>query len=126
MALFAATVALSFLGPLVNAQTNNSNSNTALGIAGIKANFENAHIIPDLLSTFNPTAVLDVNFSGVGETPAGQNLTRTRKSYTELSFLHNNQLSDTSLQRHPPSPNSRSSRAPASTGPLQALIPSSW
>ncbi|KAH9967841.1 phosphatidylethanolamine-binding protein [Russula dissimulans] len=80
MIFFAATVALSLLGPLVNAQSNNSNSNTALGIAGIEANFQNAHIIPDLLSTFNPTAVMNVNFTGVGETSAGQNLTKDQVS----------------------------------------------
>jgi len=71
MFLVAVTVALSLLGPLVNAQSND----TALDILGIEANFANAKLVPDLLATFSPSAVLNVNFDGVGLISAGQNLT---------------------------------------------------
>jgi len=71
MFLFATTVALSFLGPLVNAQATNG---TALEIAAIEAHFTNAKLVPDLLATFAPSAVLTVTFSGVGAISPGQNL----------------------------------------------------
>ncbi|KAH9989785.1 phosphatidylethanolamine-binding protein [Russula vinacea] len=72
MFLFATTVALSFLGPLVNAQSTND---TALGIAAIEAHFTNAKLVPDLLATFDPGAIMTVTFSGVGAISPGQNLT---------------------------------------------------
>jgi phosphatidylethanolamine-binding protein len=77
MLLFATTVALSFLGPLVNAQSTND---TALGIAAIEAHFTNAQIVPELLSTFDPSALMTVTFTGVGAISPGQNLSMTRES----------------------------------------------
>jgi phosphatidylethanolamine-binding protein len=77
MFLFATTVALSFLGPLVNAQATNG---TALEIAAIEAHFTNAKLVPDLLATFDPSAVLTVTFSGVGAISPGQNLSTQRES----------------------------------------------
>jgi phosphatidylethanolamine-binding protein (PEBP) family uncharacterized protein len=71
MLFFATTVALSFLGPLVNAQSTND---TALGIAAIEAHFTNAELVPSLLSSFDPSAVMTVTFSGVGVISPGQNL----------------------------------------------------
>ena len=79
MLLLATTVALSFLGPLVNAQATND---TSLGIAAIEAHFTNAQIVPELLSTFNPSALMTVTFTGVGAISPGQNLSMTR----EFSF----------------------------------------
>jgi len=72
MFLLATTFALSFLGSLVNAQSTND---TALEIAAIEAHFKNADLVPSLLSTFDPTAVMTVTFSGVGAISPGQNLT---------------------------------------------------
>jgi phosphatidylethanolamine-binding protein (PEBP) family uncharacterized protein len=75
MLLLATTVALSFLGPLVNAQATND---TSLGIAAIEAHFTNAQIVPELLSTFNPSALMTVTFTGVGAITPGQNLSMTQ------------------------------------------------
>ena len=77
MFFLATAVALSFLGPLVNAQSTND---TALEIAAIEAHFKNAELVPSLLSTFTPTAVMTVSFTGVGAISPGQNLTKERKS----------------------------------------------
>ncbi|KAF8496703.1 phosphatidylethanolamine-binding protein [Russula emetica] len=71
MLFLATSVALSLLGSLVNAQ---SASDTALGIVAIEAHFTNARLVPDLLSTFSPDAVMNVTFSGVGAISPGQNL----------------------------------------------------
>jgi phosphatidylethanolamine-binding protein len=72
MVYFLATaVALSFLGLLTNAS---SSDDTALGIASIEANFKNADIVPDLLPSFNPSAIMNVAFPGVGPISPGQNL----------------------------------------------------
>ncbi|KAN0118330.1 Phosphatidylethanolamine-binding protein PEBP [Russula decolorans] len=67
----ATTLALSFLGLLANAK---SSDDTALGIAAIQAHFKNADIVPDLLPSFNPSAIMNVAFPGVGPISPGQNL----------------------------------------------------
>lgn len=85
MFLFATTVALSFLGPLVNAQSTND---TALGIAAIEAHFTNAKLVPDLLATFDPGAIMTVTFSGVGAISPGQNLTTERESLSLTPILN--------------------------------------
>jgi hypothetical protein len=77
MFLLATTLALSLLGSLVNAQSAND---TALGIAAIKAHFANADLVPSLLSSFAPTAVMTVTFPGVGAISPGQNLSMQRES----------------------------------------------
>jgi hypothetical protein len=77
MFFLATTVALSFLGSLVNAQSTND---TALGIAAIEAHFTNADLVPSLLPTFVPTAVMTVTFSGVGAISPGQNLSKEGES----------------------------------------------
>ncbi|KAF8469269.1 phosphatidylethanolamine-binding protein [Russula ochroleuca] len=64
----ATTLALSFLGQY------NSNNTTALGIAAIEAHFANAGLVPALLSSFNPSAVMNVAFPGVGAVSPGQSL----------------------------------------------------
>jgi hypothetical protein len=81
MLFFATTVALSLLGSLVNAQSAND---AALGIVAIEAHFTNAQLVPELLKTFTPSAVMNVTFSGVGAISPGQNLSRERQS---LSFF---------------------------------------
>jgi phosphatidylethanolamine-binding protein (PEBP) family uncharacterized protein len=69
VSLLATTLALSFF--LANAK---SSGDTALEIAAIQAHFKNAYIVPDLLPTFNPSAVMNVAFPGVGPISPGQNL----------------------------------------------------
>jgi len=76
MFVFATTVALSFLGSLVNAQ---STGDAALGIVAIEAHFTNAELSPQLLPTFVPSAVMNVTFSGVGAISPGQNLSKERE-----------------------------------------------
>lgn len=78
MLFFATTVALSLLGSLVNAQ---SAGDTGLGIAAIEAHFTNAELVPELLSTFAPSALINVTFNGVGAISPGQNLTKERESF---------------------------------------------
>lgn len=78
MLFFATTVALSLLGSLVNAQ---STDDTGLGIAAIEAHFTNAELVPELLSTFSPSALINVTFNGVGAISPGQNLTQERESF---------------------------------------------
>ncbi|KAF8181564.1 phosphatidylethanolamine-binding protein [Pholiota molesta] len=53
---------------------------TALDIAGIKANFNQSAIVPDLLASFNPSAVLSLNFAGVGMVQPGQLFTKEQVS----------------------------------------------
>jgi phosphatidylethanolamine-binding protein (PEBP) family uncharacterized protein len=48
-----------------------------LGIAAIEAHFTNAELVPELLSTFDPSALMTVAFS-VGDISPGQNLTMTQ------------------------------------------------
>ena len=85
MLFFATTVALSLLGSLVNAQSTND---TALGNAAIEAHFTNAELVPELLSTFDPSALLTVAFSGVGDISPGQNLTMTREFISSSPECH--------------------------------------
>ncbi|KIY67727.1 PEBP-like protein [Cylindrobasidium torrendii FP15055 ss-10] len=51
-------------------------ADTALDLAGIKAHFTQSKIVPDLFESFNPEAVLTVNFPGVGDITPGQTLTQ--------------------------------------------------
>jgi len=74
MFLLATTFALSCLSSLVNAQ------DTALGIAAIEAHFKNADLVPSLLSSFTPTALMTVTFPDVGAISPGQSLTKERES----------------------------------------------
>lgn len=83
MLFFATTVALSFLSTFVNAQS--SSDDPALGIVAIEAHFTGARIVPDLLATFGPSAVMNVTFSSVGAISPGQNLTTEREFLFLLS-----------------------------------------
>ncbi|KAK0459502.1 uncharacterized protein EV420DRAFT_269738 [Desarmillaria tabescens] len=62
--------------PFVASQSSND---TALQIAAIKAHFTQSEIVPDLLSSFDPSAILTVNFEGVGDITPGQALSQDRK-----------------------------------------------
>lgn len=48
-------------------------------IEAIEAHFTNAGIVPSLLATFSPTALMTVNFEGVGDVAPGTALTQTRE-----------------------------------------------
>jgi phosphatidylethanolamine-binding protein len=71
MLFLSSIVALSSLGALVYA------TDPALGIAAIEAHFKAAELVPSLLSTFTPTAVMTVNFTGTGSISPGENLNKT-------------------------------------------------
>lgn len=45
---------------------------TKLEIEGIEAHFTQSKLVPDLLESFVPTALLVVNFGGVGDITPGQ------------------------------------------------------
>lgn len=129
MFLLATAVALSFLGALVHAQSTN---NTAIEIAAIEAHFKNADLVPSLLSTFNPTAVMTVTFSNVGAISPGQNLSIQREPLTFSRPLSSRALSETSVllsffqrwrpRRRSPSP----PRLAAAATRSRATLRSSW
>lgn len=50
-----------------------------LGVEAIEAHFSNAGIVPSLLSSFDPSALLSVSYDGVGTISPGQGLTNTRE-----------------------------------------------
>jgi hypothetical protein len=81
---------------LVTAQSGN----TALELAAIKAHFQAAGLVPSLLSTFDPSAVLNVTYAGVGSVSPGQLLTGPR----ELCHHREAQHPLTSAQRRGPIP----------------------
>lgn len=66
------------LAALVAAQANN----TELGIEAIEAHFSNAGIVPSLLASFDPVAVLSLSYSGVGDIAPGQQLTKDQVAPT--------------------------------------------
>jgi hypothetical protein len=59
---------------MVSAQSNN----TLLQIEAIQAHFTNAQLVPVPIPAFNPSAVLTVNFDGVGDATPGQPLTEAQ------------------------------------------------
>jgi len=62
-------IAAAVVAPLILAQ------DATLGLQAIKAHFQQSALVPDLFSSFEPIALVSLNFSGVGVQP-GQNLTR--------------------------------------------------
>jgi len=51
---------------------------TSLGIEAIEAHFTQSAIVPNLLALFNPSALLSLNFAGVGDVQPGQALTQAQ------------------------------------------------
>jgi len=62
--MLSSFVSLACLALLASAQ-----SNPTLDLQGIQAQFQAAHIVPDLLQSFNPTAVLAFSYGGQVVTP---------------------------------------------------------
>jgi phosphatidylethanolamine-binding protein len=71
MFLLTTAFALSLLDLFANAQPID---NTAMGISAIEADFKISDLVPDLLPSFNPSALMTVTFPGVGPISPGQNL----------------------------------------------------
>jgi phosphatidylethanolamine-binding protein len=59
-------VALTSFASLASAQ------DTSVGINAIQAHFTQSHLVPDLFATFNPTALLTLDYPGVGVVAPGQ------------------------------------------------------
>jgi phosphatidylethanolamine-binding protein len=51
----------------------------SVDISAIQAHFNQSHVVPDLLQSFDPSATLTVNFQGVGDISPGQPLSKDRK-----------------------------------------------
>ncbi|THU99377.1 PEBP-like protein [Dendrothele bispora CBS 962.96] len=64
--LFAAVL------PFVSAQSDSP----AFRIEGVEAHFTQAGIVPSLLPTFNPSALLTINYDGVGDLTPGQSVSQ--------------------------------------------------
>ncbi|KAG6879956.1 hypothetical protein C0992_008890 [Termitomyces sp. T32_za158] len=64
--------------PFTLGQANDS----ALQIAAIEAHFKQSQIVPQLLPSFNPSAILTVNFAGIGDIAPGQPLTKEQTAPT--------------------------------------------
>ena len=75
---------------LAAAQNSTASNNTAVGIEAIEAHFTQSGLVPSLLPTFDPSAVLTLSFDGVGDISPGQALTQQRK--LEYSRVDNHTL----------------------------------
>ncbi|KAH0584212.1 CEN-like protein 1 [Termitomyces sp. J132] len=53
-------------------------------VAAIEAHFKQSQIVPQLLTSFNPSALLAVNFAGVGDITPGQLLTKEQSAPTPM------------------------------------------
>ncbi|KAF9451222.1 PEBP-like protein [Macrolepiota fuliginosa MF-IS2] len=78
--------------PLVAAQAN---GDINLGISAIEAHFNQSHIVPDFLSTFEPKGLLDVNFgvylnivTGTGNIQPGQKFTKDEVGSAPTLTVH--------------------------------------
>lgn len=56
--------------------------NPALQLQAIQAHFRQAELVPELLSSFEPSALLSVNFAGVGDVTPGQLLNKEQSAPT--------------------------------------------
>jgi len=59
-------------------------SDTALPVAAIEAHFKQSQIVPSLLASFDPSALLTVNYAGVGDITPGQLLTKEQSAPTPV------------------------------------------
>jgi phosphatidylethanolamine-binding protein (PEBP) family uncharacterized protein len=71
MFLLTTTFALSILGLFANAQPID---NTVPGISAIGTDFKTFDLVPDLIPSFNPSALMNITFPGVGLISPGQNM----------------------------------------------------
>lgn len=72
------TALVSVVFAAVAAAQSNSTNNTQVGIEAIEAHFSQSGIVPSLLTTFDPVALMSVTFDGVGEISPGMPLTKDR------------------------------------------------
>jgi hypothetical protein len=73
-------VSLAALTPFVAAQS----PDTAIELEAIEAHFRAAGLVPDLLPTFVPSALLSLTYAGVGGVSPGQALTEARERCLSL------------------------------------------
>ncbi|KAF5365674.1 hypothetical protein D9758_003144 [Tetrapyrgos nigripes] len=70
--MFALSLLFAAILPFVSAQSDSP----AFRIEGIEAHFTQSGIVPSLLSTFDPSALLTINYDGVGDLTPGQGVTQ--------------------------------------------------
>jgi phosphatidylethanolamine-binding protein (PEBP) family uncharacterized protein len=76
--MFSIITLFSIVAPfaaVVLADNSTTANSTQFQIEVIEANFQNAGLVPSLLNTFDPVALLNVSFNNVGLVAPGQNLT---------------------------------------------------
>jgi hypothetical protein len=71
--MFARSSVLSFLALSISSVAAQDGN---LGIKAIEAHFAQSHLVPDLFSSFQPRALLSLNYPGVGTVTPGQKLTK--------------------------------------------------
>jgi len=79
MVSFSILISLTVL-PFIFAQSNDP----ALQIQAIEVHFKQSQIVPSLLASFDPSALLTVNFPGVGDITPGQLLTKQASAPTPI------------------------------------------
>lgn len=79
---FTAALVSVALATLATAQNSTQTNNTQVGIEAIEAHFSQSGIVPSLLTTFDPVALMSVTFDGVGEISPGQALTKDQVAPT--------------------------------------------
>lgn len=62
-----------------------SDGGVAIQIAAIKAHFNNAGIVPSMLATFSPSAVMSVTYGA--NVPPGTSLTQARQSCQPFAMI---------------------------------------
>lgn len=78
---------------LVPFSLSQSTDNAAIQIKAIEAHFSNAGLVPSLLATFDPSALLSFSFSGVGDVSPGTALSQARKLeyiFSVARYIHLN------------------------------------
>ncbi|KAE9406484.1 PEBP-like protein [Gymnopus androsaceus JB14] len=78
--MFILSVALVLAIPFVAAQS--TSNDTAVQIEAIEAHFTQADLVPALLATFNPSAIMTISFDSVTNVSPGQALTQDQVAPT--------------------------------------------
>jgi len=82
--MFALSFLFAAILPFVSAQSDSP----ALQVEGIEAHFTQAGIVPSLLPSFTPSALLTINYEGVGDLTPGQAVSQERNYPSSLPTRH--------------------------------------
>ncbi|ELU43282.1 PBP domain-containing protein [Rhizoctonia solani AG-1 IA] len=109
------------------ASTVSAHAASPLAVAVALENFKNAKIVPDVLSTFNPSGLMTLNFTaGVGRPAIGEAVARTNVSDTPVLMIRGSEEAEAqaggpfNVTNTPDDPNS--SMTPSQVTPLEAPI----